>query len=68
VGIQGSGALARPNWIALENYFLGSAWKIGVRLFVEKIAAFEDLAELKRNYDLFIDNNYKYRSQGESCL
>ena len=60
--------MASPNWIALDNYFLSSDWKIGVRLSFEKIAAFEVLAERKHNYDLFIDNNYTDRLQSESCL
>ena len=62
------GAVARPNFNTLGNYFLGSDWKIGVRLFVEKIAAVEDLTERKHNYDLFSEHNYTDRFQSKSCL
>ena len=52
----------------MMSYKVLERLKIGVRLFVEKIAEFEDPAERKHNYDLFIDNNYTDRFQSESCL
>ena len=59
---------ARPDWVVLDSYFLGSQWETAVRPFIEKIAVIEDLADRKHNCDLFTDQNYTNRSQSESCL
>jgi len=58
----------RPSWLVVDSYKLDDKFEQKLRGYVEKIAVIEDLADRKHNYDLFIDNNYKYRSQGEACL
>jgi len=59
---------ARPSWLVVDGYKLDDKFEEKLRRYVKKIAVIEDLADRKHNYDLFIDNNYKYRSQGELCL
>ena len=49
---------------------MASSWRLKLddkfeqkrRQYGEKIAVIEDLADRKHNYDLSIDNNYKYHS------
>jgi UDP-2,4-diacetamido-2,4,6-trideoxy-beta-L-altropyranose hydrolase len=53
---------ARPDWMVLDNYSLGSEWETAVRPFVEKVAVIEDLADRHHDCDLLIDQNYSTRT------
>ena len=58
---------ARPDWVVLDNYSLGSEWESTVRPFVEKIAVIEDLAGRRHDCDLLIDQNYSDRTLPSAC-
>jgi len=53
---------ARPDWVVVDSYSLGSEWETAVRPFVEKIAVIEDLAGRHHDCDLLIDQNYSDRT------
>lgn len=46
-----------PDWLIVDHYSLGYSWETGVKSFVEKILAIDDLANRPHNCDVLVDQN-----------
>ncbi|MGH8548834.1 MAG: UDP-2,4-diacetamido-2,4,6-trideoxy-beta-L-altropyranose hydrolase [Methylococcales bacterium] len=58
---QTSGAIeaagAKPDWLVVDHYALGSRWESALRTSVERIMVIDDLADRVHDCDLLLDQN-----------